>query len=271
MTYVHRKIGGKEDFEIFDVSRDNGYNVLLSGPTGSAKTMSGREYAKDRGLPYTKVSCSVSVDPTSLFGRYVPTEDGFKWQDGTVTSCLRSGEGVLCLDEVNMMHPKVSVSLFSLLDSSGYITLLDHDSEVVERGDGLLVIATMNPNYAGTMKLNAAFLNRFPVILNWDYDPRVEKKLVKSPTLLKTVSNWRNVGNIQSPLSTNMMMEFESITHSLGIDVAIASFVQHVEESQRADVLSTFHTIKGAISQELCGKVERKPRASAPVIKDLGW
>lgn len=270
MVYVHRKIGGKEDFEIFDMAREKGFNVLLSGPTGSAKTMSGRQYAEDRGLGYTKVPCSVSVDPTTLFGRYVPTESGFAWQDGTVTSCLREGEGVLCLDEINMMHPKVSASLFSLLDSSGHITLLDNDSEVVHRPDGLLVIATMNPNYAGTMKLNAAFLNRFPVIVNWDYDPRVERKLVKSPTLLKTVSNWRNAGNIQSPLSTNMMMEFEEIAESMGIKVAILSFVQHIEESQRADVLSTLNTVSGAISQELFGVVDKKPKP-APTMKNLGW
>lgn len=271
MVYVHRKIGGKEDFEIFDMARERGFNVLLSGPTGAAKTMSGREYAKSRGLDYTKVSCSVSVDPTSLFGRYVPTEDGFKWQDGTITACMRKGEGVLCLDEINMMHPKVSASLFSLLDSSGHITLLDNDSEVVDRPDGLLIVATMNPHYAGTMKLNAAFLNRFPIIVNWDYDSRVERQLVKSPTLLKTVNNWRNAGEIQSPLSTNMMMEFEEISGLLGIEVAILSFVQHIEESQRADVVSTLHTIKGAISKELFGEVERKPRASAPTMKNLGW
>lgn len=272
VQYVNRELHGIEDFEVFDVARKNKNNILLQGPTGSAKTLVAKEYAAQRGIPFTKVSCSVSVNPTELFGRFVPNgQGGFVWQDGSVTQALRQGEGVLLLDEVNMMHPKIAASMFPLLDSNRSVILMDKDSEIITAGEGLLIIGTMNPNYAGTMKPNYAFVNRFPLIFYWDYDAAVEKQLVKSPTLLKLVNNWRQQkGNltISSPLSTNMMMEFEFNVQHLNIDLAINSFIQHIaQENERSGMLGAFAVSKKAIEEEIKAFSDADSEGSQQVVK----
>jgi MoxR-like ATPase len=193
--YVGRKVWGIYDKILADTARAEAANMLLEGETGAGKTLFGEAYASHERLAYYSLPCDVSIDPSSLFGRRNPGKKAgeFPWTDGPVTSIVRHG-GVLNISEINFMTPKISASLYPLLDGRRYIPLLGHEGEVVRahKGGGktgdkcwcnltarecdsrrVLIIADMNPFYRGTMELNAAFRNRFEFKIPWNYDAAV--------------------------------------------------------------------------------------------------
>ena len=269
--YIGRSFDGVREFTIFDYARTHHVNVLIEGPTGPGKTMASRAYAATNGLAFFAVSSNVGASPDQLFGKYVPNEDArtdndskFVWVDGPVTDLVRNG-GLLLINEVNFLPLRVATVLFPLLDGNRQIALMDHRGEVIRAHRGpadpsdpmslgcwcnevdctdkvLLIIADMNPDYAGTTVMNAAFRNRFGFQLYWDYSPEVELKLVRSNTLRGLAAKLRqehNDGNIETPVSTNMLMEFEAHTLALGLDFAITMFVNHFGRDERSAVKTT--------------------------------
>lgn len=253
--YQNRSIHGVKDFSILDVARRNHDNVLLMGDTGSGKTMVGAAYAAKNGDWYYSLPCDVSIDPSALFGKMSTTDTPgkFEWLDGPVTQIVRTG-GVLNISEVNFMPPKIAASLYPLLDGRRYVPLLGHKGEVVHAHERLLVIADMNPNYRGTIELNDAFRNRFPVKIAWGYDTEVESRLVKSAELRNIVRKLRDMGSeIATPVSTNLMMEFERMATApdLTFDFAVANFVMAFRANERDAVMNVFDMSKVKVQQEL--------------------
>lgn len=236
--YVHRKVNGIADFDLLDYCLREGINLLLMGDTGAGKTMLPMAYAAEKKIPYYTVPCDVSIDPTALFGKMMPTDKlgEFEWVDGPVTELVRYG-GILNISEVNFMPAKIAASLYSLLDHRRSIQLLGHKGEHVTAHSDLLIVADMNPKYRGTMDLNLALANRFGVKVVWNYDPAVEDKLVPSKALLDIVRKIRKEANIRTPIGTNMMIDFVSIAVALGMKFATANFVNSFAESER-DVAS---------------------------------
>lgn len=225
--YVGREVYGVQDMTILDVAMREKKNVLVMGDTGAGKTLFGEAYASLRKLHYYSLPCDVSIDPSSLFGRMQPTDTPgkFEWQDGPVTQVVRNG-GVLNISEVNFMTPKVASSLYPLLDGRRHIPLLAHRGEIVQAHDDLVIIADMNPKYRGTMELNAAFKNRFDFKIKWDYDTTVEEALVMYPTLRQIAAKLRAmVGtDLITPVSTNMLMEFEQFSEDPDLGMKFAGF-----------------------------------------------
>lgn len=254
--YVNRKIHGVWDARLLDRAMAEKINVLLMGDTGSGKTMVGEAYASKREMLYYSLPCDVSIDPTALFGKMQPTDvpGKFEWQDGPVTQVVRRG-GVLNISEINFMPPKIAASLYPLLDGRRYVPLLGHKGEVVRAHEDLLVIADMNPGYRGTMELNAAFKNRFAFKFMWGYDADVEKKLVALPTLLSIAGKIRAlVGTeIMTPVSTNMLMEFERFAKDemLGLEFAIGNFVTAFESDEVKAVSNVFDLEKQTLAREI--------------------
>lgn len=253
--YVHRSIAGKTDFEVFDYARANNINVLLYGPTGPGKTTSAMAYASEHELPVFMVSGTVALEPSQLFGRYIPDgEGGFVWQDGGVTEVVRHG-GVLILDEVNFIPSKIATVLFSLLaGTTRSITLLDHKGETIVAHDDLLIIATMNPSYAGTQEMNAAFRNRFGIQINWGYDDNVEKALVPVKSIREFAKQLRVAEakeEILTPTPTNALIDFVDTAHGLGIEFAVSNFIARYDESEQPKVKLALDAHRAGIEGEL--------------------
>lgn len=253
--YVHRTVAGKSDFEVLDYARANNINVLLYGPTGPGKTTSAMAYASEHGLPVFMVSGTVALEPSQLFGRYIPDgEGGFVWQDGGVTEVVRHG-GVLILDEVNFIPSKIATVLFSLLaGTTRSITLLDHKGETIVAHDDLLIIATMNPSYAGTQEMNAAFRNRFGIQIHWGYDDTVEKTLVPVKAIREFAKQLRAAEakeEILTPTPTNALVDFISTANGLGIEFAVSNFIARYDESEQPKVKLALDAQRANIEGEL--------------------
>lgn len=242
-AYVGRSFNGRSEFDIFDAALKHNWNVLIEGPTGPGKTMAARAYSAKRKKRFYSIASNVGIEPSQLFGKYIPDGDGgFAWIDGPVTDLVRHG-GVLLINEVNFMPERVATVIFGLLDGRREITLLDHKGETIKAHEDLFIIADMNPGYAGTRPLNEAFRNRFSIQLFWDYDAVVEQKLIKSDSLRTLMVGIRRQvasGLYVTPVSTNMGMEFEAVAKSLGLDFATENFVNHFQEDERESITKLF-------------------------------
>ena len=276
--YIHRNIWGQEDFSIFDHARANNINVLIYGPTGPGKTTSVEAWAAERGLRMATVSGNASMEPSQMTGKFVADGTGsFAWIDGPVTDVVRNG-GVLLLDEVNFISPKIYTVLYSLLDGRRMITLLDHHGETIEAHKDLTIFATMNPDYIGTTPLNFAFRNRFDIQIPWDYDDKVEAKLVNSKSLLALAQMLRNEaakGQYETPISTNMLQEFTHFVDALGYEFAVENFIAHFGADEAASVRLVFqtyeHNIKTDFNIEIPVETEKEPEAKSVDEEFLAW
>jgi len=252
--YVHRKIWGQEDFAIYDAARAEGVNVLIYGPTGPGKTTSVEAWAAERNLRMASISGNASMEPSQMTGKFVSDGEGsFMWIDGPVTDVVRNG-GVLLLDEVNFINPKIYTNLYSLTDGRRNITLLDHHGETIEAHKDLTIFATMNPDYIGTTPLNFAFRNRFDIQIPWDYDDAVEEKLVTCKALRVLMKQLRveaAKGQYETPISTNMGMEFVRFVDMLGYEFAAENFIAHFSADEQASVRMVFQTHEHNIKLDL--------------------
>jgi len=276
--YVHRDIWSRQDFEIFDHARSKNINVLIYGPTGPGKTTSVEAWAAERNLRMATVSGNASMEPSQMTGKFVSDGNGsFAWIDGPVTDVVRNG-GVLLLDEVNFISPKIYTVLYSLLDGRRAITLLDHHGETIEAHPDLTIFATMNPDYIGTTPLNFAFRNRFDIQIPWDYDDKVESKLVSAKALLVVAKQLRveaAKGQYETPISTNMLQEFVNFVDALGYEFAVENFIAHFSSDEAASVRLVFqtheHNIKTDFGIELPIVIEQESESKSPEEQLREW
>lgn len=249
--YINRKvIGNLTDFEVFDIALRERQNVLIKGHAGSGKTMSVLAYASARGMRYYNVSSHIGVEPSQLFGKWNPNEDGhFHWQDGAVTDLVRNG-GVLLINEVNFLPERVSTVLFSLLDDRREIQLMDKDGEVVKAHPDLLIVADMNPNYRGTRELNQAWNDRYAHHLEFPYDPEIEAKIIPNTGIRAIASKLREAfdnDEITTPVSTRGLVAFSKNIANAGLDYAIYSYVNTFNVREQAPVKLVIDTMRADI------------------------
>jgi MoxR-like ATPase len=255
--YVHRQVNGWDDFDLLDGLCEEMENIILAGPTGSSKTTLFRSYAAARGLPFVVVECNAAMDPGTIIGRTTIGPDGaVEWVDGDMTLVIRYG-GVVLIDEINMAHPRVTAAWHGVLSVMRAMSLPEN-GEVIRAGRGgtgerqpVLIGAAYNPHYQGTVRLNEALGNRYPAPFKWDYDREVESQLVKSPRLLDMAGTIRNLAEIRSPVSTNMLQEF--VRHANKFDMAMAEywFVNHFSDAEQGPVSRALEANSAAIAREL--------------------
>lgn len=268
--YINRRFGNRNEWDIFDHALNNGINVLIEGEAGSGKTMAVQSYASHKGMKYFNVSNSNSIDPSQLFGAWIPRADGqgYKWQDGAVTQIVRHG-GVLLLNEVNFLPARVSTVLFSLLDYRREIQLLENGGEVIKAHKDLLIVADMNLGYKGTQDLNQAFNDRFGIKLEFPYDRTIESKVVGNRALLLLADQLReqySKEELTTPISTRSLVAFMDNMRNFDIDFAIMSFVNGFNKDERAGVRLACDTHKDNIL-EASGVSRERETYHAETIK----
>lgn len=274
--YVGRKMhGGHEDLELLDWARYVGENVLIKGPTGPGKTMLCRAYCSARQIPFVNINPGTAVEPSMLTGKEVLRSASTHWVDGILTAALRRGDCLVLFDEVNLWPPGVTGMLHSLTDDQRYIYLYDHLVERIDRdGDirsmpeivhaapATLFVAAYNPRYEGTFRPNQAFENRFAIHFRWDYSEKVERDLVSLPTLIgvaKQLRDMHQAGEISVPVSTNKLMDFQTITDDLGLQAAIDNFLSFFEGTEHDAVKNVFGLNKKKLYQEVKQETGRDP------------
>ncbi len=246
--YESRSINDHADLDLFHYAANSNFNVLLFGPTGPGKTSSVFAYGAREKKPVVTVACNGGVDPATFWGQPIRSNNRIVFQESTVVQVIRHG-GILYLDEVNFLHPRMSAVFHGLLDDRRSIVVPELLNEQIEAHPDLFVIAAYNPDYQGTRPLNEAFKNRFKIKLHFDYDREIEEKIVPlypsvdvSP-LLNLATSLRNMaqeGTLSTPVATNMLQDFVILGTDLGYDFAVANFVNTFADDERQAVANVF-------------------------------
>jgi MoxR-like ATPase len=256
-AYVHRSIDGFEDFEIADVAVEERENMILDGPTGSSKTTFFRAYCAARRLPFVAIECNGAMDPGVIVGRTTIGPDGrVEFVDGSLTLVVRYG-GCGLFDEINLAHPRITAAWHGLLSVARQMSLPESGEEVKAGMGGMgdeqptLFAAAYNPRYQGTVRLNEALGNRFPMPLEWGYERSVETQLVNSAKLLDFADHVRSLAEIRAPMSTNMLMEFERHAARFNMTFASRCLVKHFAPEEQTPVRRALEAESAVIAGEL--------------------
>ena len=267
--YIERNIATVKENQWYDFALKNKMNVLLFGEAGTGKTSSVMNYAKQRGLSFYSLAGNIALEPSQIFGSDRPQPDGtFKWVDGGLTEVIRNG-GVLLLNELGFAPARIMTVLFSLLDYRRSITLMDNGNEVIHAHPDLLIVADMNPSYRGTQLLNEALKDRFEIKVSYEYDSAIEKKILKSSTLIDLARDMRKTSRgaesssssdsgivFETPISTRLLKTFEKIANGLSYDFAVYNFINNFEPEERGAVKILLESLEHNLKTELGLQVE---------------
>ncbi len=172
-----------------------GLPVMLIGPTGSGKSVCAGQVAKALGMPmyYTNNASEEYklLGFTDAHGKYKETQFYKAFKDG----------GLFFLDEIDNSHPSALLSLNSAIGatSNGNIYMAFEDGQYTEAHPNFRIIAAANTwgnganrMYCGRSELDSASLDRF-IQIYFDYDPKIEKSIIKDDELLQYFWNFRRI------------------------------------------------------------------------------
>jgi len=252
--YVSRVFpGGHTDLDLFLVARSEQDNVMLAGDTGTGKTSAVLAFCAKNKIPLVTISCNQGVDPSTFFSRPKFNDDGsFTMVKTDVVTALEYG-GLIYFDECNALPPGISVVFHPGLDKRRQMRIIELDL-TINLHDDAQFLANYNPDYEGMRSMNQAFVNRFSMPLLFDYDRALEEKIVTGiPALIdlaEKLRERRKSGDIDTPLGTNVLLEFEGYAWSLGVDFAIYNFINHFPAHEQAVITNTIDHYKVVIAEQ---------------------
>lgn len=257
--YIPRSINGINDIEMMERAYQSKIPLLLEGETGTGKTHAVRFFCFKSKLPYARVNLNGATTPEDLVGQWVPFNGSFKWQDGLLTRFMRNG-GVFVVDEINSCPADILFILHSVLDDEKRLVLTQKDGEIIKAHQNFWLVSTMNPDYEGTKQLNKALRDRFRVV-KYDYENRIEKKLIDNPKLLDFAKSLRSMyakGEISFPCSTRMLLQFEQDKQIFDNETAQMFFINKYPLEEQKAIETAMEAYIGKVSHSEVEKLQEK-------------
>lgn len=230
------------DLDVLKWADNSNRNVLLKGDTGAGKTTALEAYASAEGKPFITVSCNGGADPASFWGEPGKDANGkYVFNPSEIVQVIQYG-GVLYLDEINFLHARIGAVFHPLTDHRRMVVVPAMGNQAIEAHPDLFIVAAYNPDYRGTRPMNEAMLNRFSIHLDYIYDRDVEREVVApvdgmdvDPLLdmADRIRAMRAEGEISTPVSTNMLMDFLTIGADTDFEFAQYVFINHFEDDER--------------------------------------
>ena len=180
--YIEQGLMGSELFTMA-FAFNNKMHLMTEGPTGCGKTMAIGQFSFLTGLPSFRVNGRDGLDFADLQGYMTATTDAdgnvvSQFVDGQLTKAMRHG-GIFYLDECNFIKPSVAGGLNQVLDNG--VMDIPMTGEVLHAHPDFRVFASMNPNYAGTTRMNQATRRRFGMTITYDYlSPVLEAQVIQA-------------------------------------------------------------------------------------------
>jgi hypothetical protein len=256
--YFERSFDGLSETEIYDYTRSNSMNILLTGEAGTGKTSSARNYAAKRGIPFVTIELTQQIDQSVTQGRFVPTGNGnqlvFMYSQ---LATIIQGPGVVLLNELTRMAPKAASLFLRLLNEREL--LIEPLNEVIKVHPDCLIVADQNIGlgYTGTVRQDSALTDRFNIKLEFKYDSKIEGQFIKSPTLLEFANSIRQASELSDefsiPMSTRLLKNFQSQAKGLSFKFAVSTLLNSFpkNDGEREAIKMRFDTQYEAIAEEL--------------------
>lgn len=158
--------------------------VLITGPAGTAKTMAVKDFAGTLGVPYLKVDGGTIRTADDWSGAYRQDAQTKVWAHrwSSFAQVLKAGEPcIIHIDELTRAESPMALNaLLGLLDETGTLGVPDANT-VLTMPKGILIVASANigPEFVGTLPIDGAVRQRFPLGMQMNYPPAaVETKLL---------------------------------------------------------------------------------------------
>jgi nitric oxide reductase NorQ protein len=190
-----------DEVELFEAAYAQKIPVIFKGPTGCGKTRFIEYMSYRLGQPLTRVkqnqaegeetlrtdedimplvtiACHEDLSSSDLVGRYLLQGDSTVWIDGPLTRAVKAG-GICYLDEIVEARKDTTVLIHPLTDHRRILPI-EKKGELLEAGEGFLLVLSYNPGYQSALKdLKHSTRQRF-ISIEFDYPPQdVEAEIVR--------------------------------------------------------------------------------------------
>lgn len=255
--YHVRNLGEHHDVAAFRALREAGVPFMLYGPPGTGKTAGVEAAFSPASVEVDSLFTVLGTGDTEvgdLIGAYVALPGGsFEWVDGPLIRAMETG-GVLFVDEIGLIDPKVLSILYSVMDGRGVLNVTANPERgTVSAKEGFFVCAATNPNAPG-VRLSEALLSRFSqqILVKTDY---ALAKTLKVPSKMVTAAQnmQRKVesGELGYAPQLRELLAFKKIAGILGEDIALRNVISGAPEMDRAIVKDVLERTYGKNITEL--------------------
>lgn len=246
--YYSRAWGEHNDVKVLRQARETNMYTLLYGAPGCGKTALVEAAFCDETGGLQTVLGSGDTEVADLVGGYVQTPSGgFLWEDGPLIKAAESG-GVLLIDEIGLIDPKVLSIVYGLMDGRReYTVTANPERGTVKAKEGFYVIAATNPNAPG-VRLSEALLSRFTIHVEMTTDWSLARKL-GCPTPIVTAAQNLSKKQLSSEVSwapqMRELLAFRDLAKTFGSKFAIANLLAAAPEIDRPIVADVFTRVFG--------------------------
>lgn len=198
-----------------------GKNILMTGPSGSGKSVTAKHAAETMGRSFFYFNLGATQDPRStLVGNtHFNKEDGTMFAPSLFVKAIQTPNAVILLDELSRAHPEAWNILMTVLDPNQKYLRLDEDVDAitVKVAEGVSFIATANigAEYTATRAMDRALLDRF-VILEMDVlDEESEYRLLRQTYPEAPDTALRNIAEIAHQTRIEVRTEAPKISSAI--------------------------------------------------------
>jgi hypothetical protein len=242
--YYTRAWGEHNDVQVLRKAREGSQYALLYGAPGCGKTALIEAAFHTEAGGIQTVLGSGDTEVSDLVGGYVQTPSGgFVWEDGPLLKAAESG-GVLLIDEVGLIDPKVLSIIYGLMDGRReYTVTANPERGTVKAKPGFYVVAATNPNAPG-VRLSEALLSRFTVHAEMTTDWGLARKLgcpIPIVTAAQNLSKKQQSNEVSWAPQMRELLAFRELSKTFGSKFAISNLLAAAPEIDRpvvADVLT---------------------------------
>lgn len=285
---IPNKLDGFVKFGFYEnlkkiIKSENFFPVFISGLSGGGKTQAVTQACAELGRELIRFNVSVETDESDLIGSYALINGNTVYQDGPVIKAMKRGS-ILLIDEIDRGSNKL-MAIQGILEGNGFLN--KKTGEYVTPAPGFNVIATANTKGQGSEEgrylvqiLDSAFLERFPVTVEWHLaDSKTEKKILANhltdKDFIEDLVKWSDVvrqsfdqGAIDEYISTRRLVHIARTfnifndkrlsvelcvsRYDTDIKTALLDLFEKVSKPEEDTSLDSFEKLKEkAISEEI--------------------